>query len=144
MVKALADFFPSLKKLRSNCEGYKGYNNSSSSPSEFFSDCFFASLPLLLPGLTDLGLKCRFGLYFDLRPSIIPHVAGLSGLSTLRLPSMILRQDEVQLLANMPNLRELSVSGMQLSTAIKHGCVLGGDWISLRWLTARLKPCSCL
>ena len=114
MVKALADSFPSLKTLRCTCEGYK----DSGSRSVFFSKCFFAALPLLLPGLTDLGLKCRFGLYFDLRPSIIPHVAGLSGLSTLRLPSMILRQDEVQLLANMPNLRELSVSGMQLSTAI--------------------------
>ena len=117
MVKAVADSFPSLKTLHfkcENCNGIPGY------PPTFFSGCFFAALPRLrLPGLTDLALLSQYTSGGDVwPPGCIQCIASLTGLSTLRIPTLSLNQDQAQLLANMPSLTDLCVSKIQLSTAI--------------------------
>ena len=116
VVRALATSFPSLKTLRFKCEGHSGDNASLNPPPDFLH-CFFAALPQLLPDLEDLTLLHHLS-SSAWPPGCIQHVSGLTGLSSLRLPSMLLNQDEVQLLANMPSLRVLAVGHMQLSEAI--------------------------
>ena len=123
VVKALADSFPSLRALNYKCGGSRTADvTSADSPSKFFSGSFFASLFLLLPGLKELILHRGFHSYGDgdiaFPPGCIHLVSGLTGLTTLCLPSISLHQFEVQLLANMPNLSELSVNHMHLDKAI--------------------------
>ena len=54
----------------------------------------------------------------ELARDAVQLISQLPRLATLRLPFSTLLQDEVQLLADMPSLRELSVRDMRLETEV--------------------------
>ena len=110
LIEALATTFPSMSRLRLSLSVQRITAHHAPEP----ASSFFSALTLLPAPLRELEISIRGELARD----AVQLISQLPRLATLRLPFSTLLQDEVQLLADMPSLRELSVRDMRLETEV--------------------------